>query len=182
MFKDEKALIEQVVFDYGNYLEVSPIVHCELAWRGVEYVNGRATWNYRNRCTGKLAEMESLCRYAYGNKVIPQHLMGKYERRVRDYMRSYRMGSLSAGLEKMRAVIKTHRNMLDSYDFFIKSDSSDDTSDTHSMDYKCIAHAVDQALSSPKKQKDRSKAYSPHASCRTFHLVRNCTCLAGICA
>jgi hypothetical protein len=176
MFRDEKALIKQVVFDYGNHLEVSPIVHCELAGRGVEYVNGRATWNYRNRCTGKLAEMESLCRYAYANKVIPQHLMGKYERRVRDYIRSYRMGG------KMRAVIKTHRNTLDSYEFFIKSDSSDDTSDTHSMDYKSIAHAVDQAVPYSKKRKDRSKAHSPNASRRNFHLVRNCTCLVGICA
>ena len=133
MFVNEKSWIEQVVADFDNILEVSPIVHCEIAGRGIEYANGRAKWDFRNGCTGKLSELEPLCRRAYGKYNIPQELAAKYERRVRDYMRSYRMGALSADLEKMRAVIKTHRNMLDSYEAFIKSDGVDDETDTHAQ-------------------------------------------------
>ena len=146
MFANEKSWIEQVVFDFGNMLEVSPIVHCEIAGRGIEYCNGRAKWDFRNGCTGKLVELEGLCRRACGKINIPQLLTAKHERRVRDYMRSYRMGTLSADLEKMRSVIKTHRNMWDSYESFIKSDAADDETDAHSLDLKSISAAVSKAL------------------------------------
>jgi hypothetical protein len=114
MFVNELPLIDQMIKDFGNVLAVSPIVHCELAGRGVEYANGRAKYDYRNKCTGQVALMEGLCRSAYGNYNIPQHLMAKFERRVRDYMRAYRMGVLTKDLEKMRGEIKTHRCMLGS--------------------------------------------------------------------
>ena len=145
MFKNEKALVEQVVHDYGNFLEVSPIVHCEVAGRGIEYANGRAKWDFRNGCTGKLSEMEALCRRAYSERVIPQQLMAKYERRVRDYMRSYRIGAMTSELDKLRSVIKSHRNMLDSYEAFVKSGSTDDSSDFHCLDISSITKAIAKA-------------------------------------
>jgi hypothetical protein len=126
IFLNELPLIEQIVADAGNLLAVSPIVHCELAGRGVEYTNGRAKWDYRNKCTGQVNQMEKLCRDAYSSRNIPQDLMAKFERRVRDYMRSYRMGVMATDLEKMRKEIKTHRNMLDCYESFIKSETTDD--------------------------------------------------------
>ena len=126
LFLNELPLIEQIVADAGNLLSVSPIVHCELAGRGVEYTNGRAKWDYRNKCTGQVNQMEKLCRDAYSSRNIPQDLMAKFERRVRDYMRSYRMGVMATDLEKMRKEIKTHRNMLDCYESFIKSETTDD--------------------------------------------------------
>jgi hypothetical protein len=126
MFKNELPLIEQIVNDFWNVLCVSPIVHCELAGRGIEYANGRAKWYYRNRCVGEVGKMEEICKASYGRSNIPQELMAKYERRVRDYMRSYRMGVVISSLEKMRGEIKTHRNMMDSYESFIKSDTTDD--------------------------------------------------------
>jgi hypothetical protein len=43
MFVNELSWIAQVVHDFGSILEVSPIVHCELAGRGIERANGRAT-------------------------------------------------------------------------------------------------------------------------------------------
>ena len=42
MFVNELSWIAQVVHDFGSILEVSPIVHCELAGRGIERANGRA--------------------------------------------------------------------------------------------------------------------------------------------
>jgi hypothetical protein len=35
MFVNELGLIAQVVADFDNILEISPIVHCELAGRGI---------------------------------------------------------------------------------------------------------------------------------------------------
>ena len=46
----------------------------------------------------------------------------------------------------MRAVIKTHRNMLDSYEAFIKSDGVDDETDTHALDINSVTAAVNKAL------------------------------------
>jgi hypothetical protein len=91
MFVNELGLIAQVVADYHNTLEMSPIAHCELAGRGIECCNGRATWHFRNKCEGKLKDLESLCRGACSARNMPQALMAKYERRVRDYTRSHRM-------------------------------------------------------------------------------------------
>ena len=158
MFVNELGLIAQVVADYYNILEISPIVHCELAGRGIEYCNGRATWDFRNKCEGKLKDLESLCRGAYSARNIPQALMVKYERRVRDYMRSYRMGVDSHDLEKLRAVIKSHRNMLDSYESFIKSEATDDATDRHVLDRSSIMIAIDKAMGKNKKAPVHAKA------------------------
>ena len=84
--------------------------------------------------------------------------MAKYERRVRDYMRSYRMGVDSHDLEKLRAVIKSHRNMLDSYESFIKSEATDDTTDRHVLDRSSIMIAIDKAMGKNKKAPVIAKA------------------------
>ena len=104
MFVDELPLVEQAMVGYGNSIEASPIVHPEIAGRGVEYAHGRAAWFYGNRCNGKLADMETNCRKAYGIKNIPPHLGAKFERRTRDYQRSYRMGVRSVDLEKCEKI------------------------------------------------------------------------------
>jgi hypothetical protein len=44
MFKDELPLVEQVMVNCGNTVEPSPIVHPEIAGRGVECAHGRAAW------------------------------------------------------------------------------------------------------------------------------------------
>ena len=63
MFVDELPLVEQAMVDYGNVIEKSPIVHPEIAGRGVEYSHGRAAFFYSSRCNGVLGEMEDLvCR------------------------------------------------------------------------------------------------------------------------
>ena len=56
MFVNELPLIDQIVKDFGNILAVSPIVHCELAGRGVEYANGHAKYYYRNKCKGEVPQ------------------------------------------------------------------------------------------------------------------------------
>ena len=140
MFADELPLVEQAMADYENRIEKSPIVHPEIAGRGIEYAHGRAAFFYTSRfepyvwrpcflvciiffllrCQGKLADMEKLCYLAYSKSNIPQELAAKFERRTNDYQRSYRMGVLSKDLEKMRREIKTHRNMMDFHHRFIK--------------------------------------------------------------
>jgi hypothetical protein len=146
MFVNELPLIDQVVKDFGNILVVSPIVHCDIAGCGIEYANGRAKWCYRNKSVGNLAQMEALCRESYGSYNIPRALMAKYERRVRDYMRSYRMGVLTTDLEKMRAEIKTHRNMIDSYETFITTDTTDDPDVDIIITASSITAAINKAL------------------------------------
>jgi hypothetical protein len=131
MFADELPLVEQAMVDYGHTIEASPIVHPEIAGRGVEYAHGRAAWYYRNKCEGKVDDMEGLCRRAYQKKNIPQSLGAKFERRTRDYMRCYRMGVMSKDLEKMRKEVKTHRNMKDYHQKFIESEVADDATDVH---------------------------------------------------
>ena len=57
-------------------------------------------------------------------------------------MRSYRMGVMTPCLEKMRAEIKTHRNMMDSYESFITSDTTDDPATGLILDVKGMVEAV----------------------------------------
>ena len=68
-------------------------------------------------------------------------------------MRSYRMGVLSKDLEKLRAVIKSHRNMLDSYESFIRSNGADDATDGHSFDPTSVIAAVNKAMGIKPKVK-----------------------------
>jgi hypothetical protein len=58
------------------------------------------------------------------------------------------MGALpvSADLEKMNSVIKTHRNMWGLCESFIKSDAAADGTDAHSLDLKSISAAVSKTL------------------------------------
>jgi hypothetical protein len=120
MFASELPMAEAAMSDYGNKIDKNPTVHPEIAGRGIEYAHGRAAFYYKSRCKGKLAEMKELCYGAYSIKNIPEELMAKYERRTNDYQRAYRMGVLTKDLEKMRKEIKTHRNMIDFHQNFIK--------------------------------------------------------------
>jgi hypothetical protein len=146
MFADELPLVEQAMVDYGNEIKKSPIVHPEIAGRGIEYAHGRAAYFYGSRCNGKLAEMEALVRLSYSKKNIPQELSAKFERRTNDYQRCYRMGVLSKDLEKMRKEIKTHRNMLDYHYRFIHSTAADDETDTHTFNRKSLSKILPQKL------------------------------------
>jgi hypothetical protein len=148
MFKDELPLVEQVMVNYGNTIEPSPIVHPEIAGRGVEYAHGRAAWKYSSQCQGVLADMKMLVLRAYNKTTQPQTLMSKYERRTRDYIRSYRMGTSSKDLEKMRAEIKTHRNMLDYHTNCVRSERADDATDTTLLGYDAILKILPQNKSS----------------------------------
>jgi hypothetical protein len=56
------------------------------------------------------------------------------------------MGVDSNDLEKLRAVIKSHRNMLDSYESFIESDGVDDETDRHVLDRTSMLSAVNKAM------------------------------------
>jgi len=138
MFKDELPLVEQVMVNYGNTIEPSPIVHPEIAGRGVECAHGRAAWKHSSQCQGVLADVKMLVLRACNNRTQPQSLMCKYERRTRDYIRSYRMGTSSKDLEKMRDEIKTHRNMLDYHTNFVRSERADDATDTTLLGYDAM--------------------------------------------
>ena len=113
-------------------------MHPEIAGRGVEHAHGRAAWHYRNKCQGKVDDVEGLCRRAHQKKNIPQSLGAKFERRTRDYMRCYRMGVMSKDLEKMRKEIKTHRNMKDYHQKFIESEVADDATDVHILNHAAV--------------------------------------------
>ena len=171
MFTDELPLIEQAMVDFGNKIEPSPIVHPEIAGRGVEYAHGRAAFFYANRCKGKLSEMEGLVHLAYGVKNIPQELAAKYERRTNDYQRSYRCGVLSKDLEKMRKEIKTHRNMMDYHQTFIKSEGSDDKTDGHMFDRRTLGLILPQKIvdlaETPPSTVAEAGLYYSLTSCRT---------------
>ena len=145
-FSKPPLLVEQAMVDYGNAIEKSPIVHPEIAGRGVEYAHGRAAYFYSSRCQGHLSEMERLVHRAYSTQNIPQELAAKFERRCNDYQRCYRMGVLSKDLEKMRAEIKTHRNMRDYHVKFINSSVADDDTDVHILNCKALSKILPQKL------------------------------------
>jgi hypothetical protein len=170
MFADELPLVEQAMVDYGNRIEKSPIVHPEIAGRGVEYAHGRAAFFYASRCQGKLAEMEELVYRAYDKKNIPQELAAKFERRTNDYQRSYRMGVLSKDLEKMREEIKTHRNMMDYHATFIKSEVADDDTDHHILNHVALSKILPQKMIAIRPADD------PTITEAIFH-VENCIAL-----
>jgi hypothetical protein len=130
-FADELPLVEQAMVDCGHTIEASPIVHPEIAGRGVEHAHGRAAWCCRNKCEGKVGDMEDLFRRACQKKNIPQSLGAKFERRTRCYTRCCRMGVTSKDLEKMRKETKTHRNVKDHHQKFIESGVADDATDVH---------------------------------------------------
>ena len=146
MFRDELPLVEQAMVDGGGKIEPSPIVHPEIAGRGVEYAHGRAAFFYASRCNGKLAEMEGLAYQACDKHNIPQELAAKFERRTNDYQRPYRVGVLSKDLEKMRAEIKTHRNMMDYHQNFIKSPQADDRTDAHVFNQNALSKVLSRKL------------------------------------
>ena len=85
---------------------------------------------------------------AYNIRTQPQSLMAKYKRRTRDYIRSYRMGTPSKDLNKMRAEIKTHRNMLDYHATFVRSEGTDDVTDTTLLGYDAILKILPQQQAS----------------------------------
>ena len=62
------------------------------------------------------SKMESEIRHSFSLQVQSAALVSKYERRVRDHMRSYRIGVMSKDLEKMTDDHKSHRNMIDRLD------------------------------------------------------------------
>ena len=104
--------------------------------------------------------MKMLVLRAYNIRTQPQSLMAKYERRTRDYMRSYRMGTSPSELGKMRVEIKTHRNMLDYHATFVRSEGTDDVTDTTLLGYDAILKIL------PQQQASRSLAV-PVFSTRT---------------
>jgi hypothetical protein len=146
MFADELPLVEQAMVDFGNAIEKSPIVHPEIAGREVEYDHRRAAYFYSSRCQGHSSEMESLVYRAYSTQNIPQELAAKFERRCNDYQCCYRMGVLSKDLKKMRAEIKTHRNMRDYHVKFINSSVADDDTDVHILNCKALSKILPQKL------------------------------------
>jgi hypothetical protein len=171
LFTDELPLIEQAMVDFGNKIEPSPIVHPEIAGRGVEHAHGRPAFFYANRCKGKLPEMEGLVHLACGVKNIPQELAAKCERRTNYYQRSYRCGVLSKDLEKMRKEIKTHRNMMDCHQTFIKSEGSDDKTDGHMFDRRTLGLILPQKIvdlaETPPSTVAEAGLYYSLTSCRT---------------
>jgi hypothetical protein len=57
-----------------------------------------------------------------------------------------RMGVLSKDLEKMRAEIKTHRNMMDYHQNFIKSPQADDRTDAHIFNQNALSKVLSRKL------------------------------------
>ncbi len=131
--------MQQVINDFGNMVEESPIVHPEIDGRGFECAHSRTTYDYTSRCEGVLTDMESLYQGAYSLRYrrvrdyMRNSFGAKFERRVRDYMRSYRMGVASSDLIKISKAIKTHRNMIDYHHNFYKSNMTDGAGDAHGL-------------------------------------------------
>lgn len=129
MFREEKPLAFKILHESGMFGELSPKTYAEIAGRGIEYSNGKSKFTFRDRCTHTISKMESEIRHSFSLQVQSAALVSKYERRVRGHMRSYRIGVMSKDLEKMTDDIKSHRNMIDSYTSFVKSDKTDDETD-----------------------------------------------------
>jgi hypothetical protein len=75
------------------------------------------------------------------------------------------MGTLTQGLEKMRNVIKSHRNMLDSCEAFILSPETNDDTDDHVCDPESLLTAVNTALGVADAASSMSTT-SPKRTCK----------------
>ncbi len=93
----------------SNYYNMSP--YARLG-RGIEYANARSKHIFRNRCTHSIQEMEFEIRYSFSLAVQPDSLTCKYERRVRDHMRSYRIGVLSAAPTSRRCLKSSKHTVI----------------------------------------------------------------------
>lgn len=126
MFRDEMPQCEAVLHAYGHRLQMSPRYHCECAGEGIEFDNGRSKWYFRKCNDFSTDGFKRAAATSMSKSNLPRALSAKYERRCRDYVRCYRLGCETNGLEKMRKEIKSHRNMFDSYRAYVSSNDLDD--------------------------------------------------------
>lgn len=126
MFAEELPHCEAILVSHGHKLQMSPRYHCECAGQGIEFDNGRAKWKFRKLNDMRTDGFRDAATRSFSRENLPRGLSAKYERRCRDYIRCYRSGAETMGLEKMRNEIKTHRNMFDSFRTYCKSSDLND--------------------------------------------------------
>ena len=86
------------------------------------------------------------------------------------------MGVLSKDLEKMRAEIKTHRNMMDYHQNFIKSPQADDRTDAHVFNQNALSKVLSRKLVSahPVTSPTLTKACSHDRTSQSGRLLYIC--------
>ena len=106
----------------GIGMEQTPKAHPELAGRGIEYCWGKSKYEFRkhNNFVSSKENFEKRVMAALGSVTLKRSRA--FLRKANDYKRAYRMLIDGAGvdaaaqyadIEKMRALVKTHRCTFD---------------------------------------------------------------------
>ena len=126
-FVNEVSMLEQMMVDRGHMLLKSPKCHPELAGCGIEYSWGKIKWEFRRHTNDGVADHlhDNIVKAMERGMTLERSW--KFERRTRDYRRSYLEFTASGkdithkGLEDMRKSYSTHRNIAEIERVFIGS-------------------------------------------------------------
>ena len=121
-FKDETTAMHGLMAVLGIWMEQTPKGHPELAGRGVEYCWGKSKYEFRkhNNFVSSKENFEKRVMAALASVTLKRSRA--YLHKANDYKRAYRMLNEGSGvgtavqyaeIEKMRALLKTHRCKFD---------------------------------------------------------------------
>jgi hypothetical protein len=123
-FKMEKSTIQKLIESRGHIFLPSVKCHPEMAGSGIEYVWGASERKFRKmngQSTDKFLENVS---YSLSCESIPLSTIWKFERKCRDYMRSYKITGTQLTydeVEDARKLCKSHRNISETHRAYIRN-------------------------------------------------------------
>ena len=130
-FQDETTAMHELMELLGIGMEQTPKGHPELAGRGIEYCWGKSKYEFRKHNNFVSSKANFELRVMTALKSVTLRRARAFLRKANDYKRAYRMliegagvvaAALYADIEKMRALVKTHRCTFDQdYKFITRS-------------------------------------------------------------
>lgn len=128
--RNQKSLLEKVVYDRGHILILSPKYHPELAGVGVEYCWGQSKYSFRTQHNDmKAHNLKVNVLKTFDPKELTLAVVLAYARKTRDYRMTYKTIMIEdinaesvskVNIEKIRKNHKCHRNILDQDIGFIR--------------------------------------------------------------
>lgn len=129
--RNQKSLLEKVVYDRGHVLILSPKYHPELAGVGIEYCWGQSKYRFRNEYNDQEAKnLKANVKKTFHPTQLTPAVTLAYARKTRDYRMTYKtimtenIGTVNVNkgnIEKIRKNHKCHRNILDQEIGFIRN-------------------------------------------------------------
>ena len=131
-FKATKSLIEEMLTEElfqehgGHVVKFSAKFHAECAGHGIEYMIGRSKYYHKKFNRQTVESLRETTRASVAKENLPLHLIRKYARKCRDYMRVYRASVTGFDADPTVKLFKSHRSALDSHFAFIVADGAEE--------------------------------------------------------